>query len=588
MKHWQDCVLPDNNLFPEEYTVLELLRESQFSTVLIAFDEKSNEKVIIKCFKEKAKGAYLREISAAYDMKHPHMVRCLNTFHRTDGEACLVYEYISGGSLSDYLESNENLSLALIFLCLNDILKALIYLHALNRIHCDIKPENIFLRPKLSGGFDYVLGDLGAACFLKEAQEGQHVTGTPAYIAPERINNQFYFNSDLYSLGIVAFELCTGNRPFTGNVEEITKANLSKIPSLEAITHQPLRDLIDHLLAKSPQKRIETAGLAYSYLNRLHQQYKEERPVAETSQNQPKNNLKGPLSKQSEPKVQQMKLSIADNPLAMHCFHLDGQILLGLTYSGYTDIIDPKYPVNVIRTLVHTYPVQVTGKTTIVYATPTRIQQLDLRSMETTTLIEQINNPKKIYFYNNKLLFIDDFNVNFHDLNDSSNFYFRSPSYLLGSKISVFENGDFCMSEGLVNEKLVKRDKNGRILSELTLDGPLVAMTRQVDNMVLGASLSVNDHNKYSIWCLQGFKETKKWTITERIRQISCTENTVYWLTNNAELYCCGPDLQLKMIGNFTKTTNKFSLSFDGLYIVMLDIASRNQAFITIMHNGES
>ena len=95
--------------------------------------------------------------------------------------------------------------MARLFNCLHDILNVLIYLHALNRIHCDIKPENIFLRPKLDGQFEFVLGDLGAACFIREAREGQHVIGTPAYIAPERIRNQFFFNSDLYSLGVVAF-----------------------------------------------------------------------------------------------------------------------------------------------------------------------------------------------------------------------------------------------------------------------------------------------------------------------------------------------------------------------------------------------
>jgi serine/threonine protein kinase len=576
MKHWQDCALPDNNLFPKEYTVLELLRESSTSSVLIGIDEKTGYKVIIKCFKQHAKGAYLREIGAAYDMKHHHLVRCLNTFHRTDGESCLVYEYLSGGSLSDYLASRGNLSIDLVFRCLHDILAALIYLHALNRIHCDIKPENIFLRPTSDGQFEYVLGDLGAACFLREAQEGHHVTGTPAYIAPERIRNQFFFNSDLYSLGIVAFELCTGYRPFTGNVEEITQANLAQIPSLEAIKYQPLRDLIDHLLTKSPQKRIETASTAYAYLSKLQKQFGDARAEPKFI----------PLQR-SESKVQQLNLPLEDNVLGLNCFHVAGRVYIALTYATYTDIIDLQFPSHVLKTLTNTHSIQVTGVATLVYATPTRIQQLDLNTMATTTLIDKVNGPKNFHYNNNKLVFTDDFNVCYHNLKNGANFSFRSPSYLFDPEICLFETESFCMSEGLANDKLVKRDGTGVVIFSWVLDGPLLAMTRSED-IVLGVTLNVKDHNKYSIWCLNETEEAKKSILSDQIKQISCIGNAVYWLTQETKLYCCGVDLQQKLLGNFTQTTTHFAVSFDGLYTVMLDLVTRNQAVITQFNNGES
>jgi serine/threonine-protein kinase len=235
MKHWNDCELPDNALFPDNYKITEVIRESASSILLLAHDSIINNQVVIKCFKSEIKKTYLREINAVFDLQHPNLVRCLNTFHRTDGLACIVYEYLAGGSLTNLLDTKTPLPLQTIVACLRDILNALIYLNASNRIHCDIKPDNILLRPKAGGRVDYVLIDLGAACFLREAQEGRHVTGTPAYIAPERIKNKFFFNSDLYSLGVIAFEMCTGTRPFTGTVDEITKANLSDIPSLEAI-----------------------------------------------------------------------------------------------------------------------------------------------------------------------------------------------------------------------------------------------------------------------------------------------------------------------------------------------------------------
>jgi serine/threonine protein kinase len=63
---------------------------------------------------------------------------------------------------------------------------------------------------------------------------------------------------------VIAFEMYTGKRPFTGTVEEVIQANLSEIPSLTIIQHSGLRDLIDHLLVKNPQQRLTGATLAWN------------------------------------------------------------------------------------------------------------------------------------------------------------------------------------------------------------------------------------------------------------------------------------------------------------------------------------
>jgi serine/threonine-protein kinase len=162
------CELPDIGIFPEHYEIREVLRESMVSTVLLAHDFDVQTDVVIKCFKPSAKGAYLREIAAAFDLNHPNLVLCLNTFYRQDGVPCIVYEYLSGGSLMDLLANQQRIGLASSIACLKDMLGVLAYLHSGNRIHCDLKPENILLRPKPNGDYDFVLIDLGAACFLRD------------------------------------------------------------------------------------------------------------------------------------------------------------------------------------------------------------------------------------------------------------------------------------------------------------------------------------------------------------------------------------------------------------------------------------
>jgi serine/threonine protein kinase len=583
MKPWQDCELPDNSLFPDQYRVIELISESSASTVLTGFDQKEDAKVIIKCFKNNAKSAYLREISAVYDMRHPFLVRCLNTFHRKDGLSCLVYEYMPDGTLADLLETKKKVDIDFIFRCLKDLLRALIYLHAQSRIHCDIKPANIFLRTNPNGQIDFVLGDLGAACFLKEAQEGNHVVGTPAYIAPERIRNQFFFNSDLYSLGVVAFELYTGYRPFMGTVEEINQANLTEIASLEAIDYQPLRDLVDHLLAKSPQKRIETASLAYSYLIKLQNQ--------QSNRNAYFNDTSAHANQRFQsqtPNEFSINVSSDNTILAIQCLHRNDRVLIAFTYASHTDIIDPIRPDEIVKSFMHTNFIQVASATTIVYSTPTRIQQFDFVTGKSRTLIEKINNPKKIYFNNNKLVFVDDFNVSYVDLADNSGFSFRSSYYLFNPIVSVIENGCLYLSEGMVNEKLVKRDKFGMLITEWHMNGPITAMTSAVDDYILGASLSINDQNLYSIWCLHENAEASKKVLTEKIKQISCTDKTIYWLTQKGDLVSCNRDLEESLIRRCAQGTTKFAISKDERYYCTLEYPGQNIAMIRIYAKEDS
>lgn len=582
MKPWQDYELPDQSLFPDQYRLLEQLSESSASAVFIGFDEKEQAQVIIKCFKNQAKYAFLREISAVYDMRHPHLVRCLNTFHRKDGVSCLVYEYIPDGTLADLLDSKKRLDIDSIFRCLNDILRALIYLHAQNRIHCDIKPANIFLRTGKNGNFDFVLGDLGAACFLKEAQEGNHVVGTPAYIAPERIRNQFFFNSDLYSLGVVAFELYTGYRPFTGTLEEITQANLTEIPSLKSIDHQPLRDLVDHLLVKSPQKRIQSASLVYAHLIKLQtQQLLANRQEYSRSDSVEPSGLERSGTAQIE---NEFVIQISpENPiLDLLCLHTGDSVLIGLTYANYTDFIDPRNPKDSVKTVMHNNCIQAVGAATIAYATPTRIQQYDFNSETSATLIEQINNPKSFYFNNSALVFVDDFNVSYTDMADQSGFSSRSYYYLFNPIVGIFQDGSFYLSEGKVNEKLVKRDRNGLLMEEHVMDGPITVITGKVDEVVMGASLSINDQNFYSVWRVLDNGTIDNKLLKEPIKQISASGEAIYWLTQSGDLVSCNRKLEYKLLKKCALTTTKFTLSKDEAYFCTLDQQVFNQAVIRI------
>ena len=284
------------------------------------------------------------------------------------------------------------------------------------------------------------------------------------------------------------------------------------------------------------------------------------------------------------PELSRFNVPVENNLQGLQCFYVSDRILIGLSYSGYTDIIDPNAPDVALITVLNRGSLQLVGNGTFIYATPTRIQCLNLGNLQSSTVMEKINGPKDFDFHHNCLLFTDDFNVQYHNLDTGDNFSFRSPSYLLGSKMSVFENGTFCMSEGVANEKLVGRDHTGAVTFQWVLDGPLVAMAR-VGSSTLGVTLSVKDQNTYSIWYLNESEEARKCVLTHKIKQINCVENTIYWLTQDAEIYCCGVDLKPRKIGVFSNNAVYFAVSFDGKKIVVLDLIERNQALVTIFNN---
>jgi serine/threonine protein kinase len=583
MMQWQGYDLPDRNLFPGQYSVQEVLAQTNISTVLLGVDEPEGCKVIIKCFKQQAKGAYLREISAVFDLKHPHLVRCLNTFQRADGESCLVYEYQSGGNLAGYLEANGALSVDLTLQCLQDILKALIYLHSHNRIHCDIKPDNIFLRPRPDGQFDFVLGDLGAACFIREAREGRYVIGTPSYIAPERIHNQFFFNSDLYSLGIVAYELATGFRPFTGSVEEITEANLAEIPSLEVVGYSPLRDLLDQLLTKLPQKRLATASIAYFHAYKLQLELNAQLPPKKS----PEQDQGKPGDVVAPPKAeQQFHLDLNDKPGVMYCFKVSGRVLIGLDYATHTEIIDPECLNGTVKTVLNSLPIQVTGLTTFAYATPTRIQLNDLVSNECTTLAEKLDNIKCFDVNGKHVLFADDFTVVGQGLTNQPDFSYRSSVYLSGSTVILLEDGGFCMCEGMAKDTVTKRDNAGSVVFEWALDGTLVEMTRSGSG-ILAVTQNPQAPGGHTVWYLHVSEISRKYQPTMQIKQISCMGNAVYWLSQEAGLYRLGEELEPKLVAQFSKNAAQFAVSYDGSVIVVVDAMERYQAAVTILNIRE-
>jgi serine/threonine protein kinase len=256
------------------YQIIKVLGFGGVGTVFEAIDTQINRKVALKVLNRKwakddvAKARFLREARLSAMIKSPH-VAMIHSVGEENGVPYLAMELLIGFSL-EQLRQQSNLTMPQILRLAREMSKGLAAAHAQNLIHRDIKPANIWLEtvPDPSGGdkqfYRVKILDFGLAR-LEEQTDGLTrfgvVLGTPSYMSPEQINgSRIDPRSDLFSLGIVLYQLCTGTLPFQGkSVGEIWDSIAQLQPALakEINSEVPAKfsQLIDRLLSKAPQHR---------------------------------------------------------------------------------------------------------------------------------------------------------------------------------------------------------------------------------------------------------------------------------------------------------------------------------------------
>ncbi len=180
-------------------------------------------------------------------------------FGYEDGVPFLVTEFIEGNTLAELLQKVGHFPWDIGLYILQQITAGLQAIHQHNIIHQDIKPANIFI----SDQGEVKLGDLGFSVSLDE--HAKQVQGTPAYLAPEVIlKSEMDFRGDLYAVGLVGYELLTGENPFAAKdmqtiLSRIVSVNPLKVQSVRPEIPTEFSHVIAALMARNPDDRLQSA-----------------------------------------------------------------------------------------------------------------------------------------------------------------------------------------------------------------------------------------------------------------------------------------------------------------------------------------
>ena len=206
---------------------------------------------------------FTREAQSVARLNHPNILR-VHDFGEEGGLTYIVTEFVPGGTLREALQGRLWAPGDTVQLMLT-LAEALDYAHFQGVLHRDVKPSNVFLDAEAAP----VLGDFGVATIMKESRTVTatgHVLGTPEYMAPEQaLGHKTDFPADLYSLGVVMYEMLVGETPFHADTATATLlAHISeplRPPSEVNSDLDPATDLVlQKALAKSPDERFGTAG----------------------------------------------------------------------------------------------------------------------------------------------------------------------------------------------------------------------------------------------------------------------------------------------------------------------------------------
>ena len=277
-------------MLPQKLGRYEIVRElghGAMGVVYEALDPTIGRRIALKAIRfdgigttaDEAARRFKNEARAAGGLNHPNLVTVYDAGEDA-GNLYLAMEFIEGSNLDELLRTERRLSTAKVTDVVRQVCAGLDFAHSKGIIHRDIKPANVML-----GAHGLVkIADFGIARAGEAMTLTGQVIGTPNYMSPEQVlGKTLDGRSDLFSVGVMLYEMITGERPFEGqSITTIMYKIVHETPisprKLDASIHPGLSAMIEKSLAKAPEERFQTGA----ELTRALETY-ETMPVARTS-----------------------------------------------------------------------------------------------------------------------------------------------------------------------------------------------------------------------------------------------------------------------------------------------------------------
>lgn len=304
------------------YEIVKSIGEGGMANVYLANDKILDRKVAIKVLRgdlssdDKFIRRFQREALSVSNLSHPNIVEVYDVGEE-DGEYYIVMEYIEGKTLKQLLKKRESLTLTEVIDIMTQLTDGISHAHESYIIHRDIKPQNIMIQD--DGRIK--ITDFGIAMALNATQLTQtnSVMGSVHYLPPEQASGKgATVKSDIYSMGILMYELLTGTVPFKGDnaVEIALKHMKDKIPSIrkqDPSIPQSVENILLKATAKNPRNRYDTAKEMHEdLLNCLKEEHANDKkivfeyPENDIDDNTPITTTTKPKKKVEKPKEEEI------------------------------------------------------------------------------------------------------------------------------------------------------------------------------------------------------------------------------------------------------------------------------------------
>lgn len=256
------------------FAMLDQIGAGGMGSVWRARDERSGEVVAVKVLGHHNAALLIRFVrEQAVRVRHPHVVAPIS-WAAEDDLVVLAMDLVGGGSVQDLLDEHGPLPVGYAAALLEQLLSALVAVHAAGLVHRDVKPANLLLHPTGDQRPHLRLGDFGVAAPIADARYTTvpGAIGTEGYMAPEQARGGLPDPAqDLYAVGRVGLQLITGLHPERQG----------------AIGSGPLRPLLERLLVVDPEQRLASADAALRLLRRLDIALEDGPPVVDRLGDQP-------------------------------------------------------------------------------------------------------------------------------------------------------------------------------------------------------------------------------------------------------------------------------------------------------------